>query len=97
MSQFDVTITHALSEADARERLKGVQAKLESDYGVSCRWTPAGDMLVQRKGLDGTVRVLPGQLQVNVKLGFLLSALGNKIREGIVAKLTRLMDGQETA
>jgi len=90
MPKFNVEIPHNLDEAEAKARLQRAQAKLEAEYGAKCTW--AGEVMqVSRKGLDAHVKVAPGQLEINVSLGLLLTPMMGAIREGITNRLTKLV------
>jgi putative polyhydroxyalkanoate system protein len=90
MPKFNVEIPHTLDEADVKARLQRAQSKLEAEYGAKCTWN--GDVMqVSRKGLDAYVKVVPGQLVIDVSLGLLLTPMLGAIREGITSRLTKLV------
>jgi putative polyhydroxyalkanoate system protein len=92
MPKFDVDIPHSLPAEDVRARLERASAKLEKDYGATCKWEDAEQCLVvSRKGLNARVAVEPTRLHVAVELGFLLSPMAGSIRSGITKQLTELV------
>ncbi len=91
MPKFKVDIPHTLDAADAKTRLEKAQSKLEAEYGAKCSWAAADVMQVTRKGLDATVKVEANRLAVDVNLGFLMTPMMGPIRDGITARLTKLM------
>jgi putative polyhydroxyalkanoate system protein len=91
MPKFEVDIPHSLPTDDVRERLGKATAKLEREYGATCRWDGDGSLIVSRKGLEARVAVEPSRLHVNVELGFLLSPMASSIRNGITKQLTELL------
>jgi putative polyhydroxyalkanoate system protein len=89
--KFEVDIPHALQPDDVRERLGRATAKLERDYGATCRWDGDGDLIVSRKGLEARVAVEPTRLHVKVDIGFLLTPMAGSIRSGITKQLTEML------
>ena len=94
MPKFEVDIPHQLPPEDVRSRLDRATAKLEKDYGATCKWDgdPGNQFLVvSRKGLNAKVAVEPSRLHVAVELGLLLSPMAGSIRNGITKQLTELL------
>jgi putative polyhydroxyalkanoate system protein len=91
MPKFEVDIPHSLPTDDVRARLGKATAKLEREYGATCRWDGDETLVVSRKGLEARVAVEPSRLHVNVELGFLLSPMAGSIRNGITKQLTELL------
>ncbi len=91
MPKFEVEIPHALPLSEARTRLGRAIAKLERDYGATCTWEGADQLVVARKGLNARVCVEPMRLHVKVELGLLMSPLMGNIRTGITKQLLGLM------
>jgi putative polyhydroxyalkanoate system protein len=91
MPKFEVDIPHTLPPEDVRERLGRATAKLEREYGATCKWDGDGSLIVARKGLQARVAVEPTRLHVDVELGFLLSPMAGSIRSGITKQLTDLL------
>ena len=93
MPKFEVDSPHALQVDDVRQRLGRATAKLEKDYGATCRWEGDSSLIVSRKGLEARVAVEPARLHVHVELGFLLTPMAGSIRNGITKQLTELVQG----
>ena len=91
MPKFEVDIPHTLQPDDVRQRLGRATAKLEREYGATCRWEGEDALIVSRKGLEARVAVEPSRLHVDVELGFLLSPMAGSIRNGITKQLTELV------
>lgn len=82
MAGIDIQHPHRLSAAHARAAVQQVADKLVDRFGVDCRWQ--GDALhFSRAGVDGRIALLPGLVQVQAQLGFLLSAMQAPIESEI--------------
>jgi putative polyhydroxyalkanoate system protein len=92
MPKFEVDIPHALSEAEAKQRIAGATGKLEKDYGATCTWTGDNVLQVSRKGLDARVSIEPARVHVDLDLGFLLTPLSGAIKAGITKELSSILD-----
>ena len=63
--------------------------KLGQDFGLQGHW--AGDVLrFHRPGVQGQLALGPGDLRLQVTLGFLLKAMRGKIEHSIRGELERL-------
>jgi putative polyhydroxyalkanoate system protein len=91
MPKFEVDIPHSLQLDDVRQRLGRATAKLEREYGATCRWEGDDSLIVSRKGLEARVAVEPSRLHVDVEVGFLLTPMAGSIRNGITKQLTELL------
>ena len=82
MASIDIQHPHTMNPAHARQAVQEVADKLAERFGVEYRWN--GDILdFTRSGLDVRIALLPGQLLVNGKLGFLVGALKGPIESEI--------------
>ena len=91
MPKFKVDVPHTLNAEEAKLRLQNAQSKLEAEYGAKCSWPSNDVMQVTRSGLDANVKVEADRLAVDVNLGFLMTPMMGAIREGITARLTKLV------
>jgi len=91
MPKFDVDIPHNLPIDEARKRIDGATAKIESKYGVACKWTSDRQLSVTRKGLDATLTVEPARVHVDISLGLLLTPMANPIKNGLAKELASLL------
>ncbi len=91
MPKFELDIPHSLPAPDVRTRLERASAKLEKEYGATCKWDGGDCLVVERKGLNARVAVEPERLHVNVELGFLFSPMAGAIKSGITKQLTELL------
>ena len=82
MSSIDVRHAHSLPDAQAREAIDQVAAKLSERFGLEANW--AADVLNFRgSGVDGAIELQPGAVRVTAKLGFLLSAMKGMVETEI--------------
>lgn len=87
MSHIDIRHTHSMDAASARRAVQEIADKLAQRFGVACTWE--GDVLnFERGGIEGFIDVMPRQLHVNAKLGFLYSAMKGPIESEIRRVLT---------
>ena len=91
MSGIDIHHDHSLPMAKARKAVEQVAMKLAERFGIKYDWD--GDTLnFVRSGVDGKIALMPKQLHVTAKLGFLLSALHGpieaEIRRGLDEKFS---------
>jgi putative polyhydroxyalkanoate system protein len=82
MSTIDIHHPHALPADKARKAVQEVADKLDARFGMESRWE--GDTLhFSRSGVDGHIALMPKELHVTAKLGFLLSAMKGPIEQEI--------------
>jgi putative polyhydroxyalkanoate system protein len=82
MPDIDIFHPHTKTPAQAREAVEDVARKLAERFDFKYRWD--GDALnFSRSGVDGSIALLPSQLHVNAKLGFMLSMLQGPIEAEI--------------
>ncbi|WP_422506228.1 polyhydroxyalkanoic acid system family protein [Stenotrophomonas sp. GZD-301] len=82
MSSIDIRHAHSLPVDGARQAIEDVAAKLSERFGLQSNWL--GDVLnFSGSGVDGAIALLPGQVHVTAKLGFLLSAMKGMVESEI--------------
>jgi putative polyhydroxyalkanoate system protein len=91
MPKFEVDIPHTLAPDEARQRLSSATAKLERDYGATCKWNGDNELLVSRKGLDAKVSIEPARVHIDLNLGLLLTPLAGAIKAGITKELSGIL------
>lgn len=66
----------------AREAIEQAAQRLSEKFGIDYAWN--GDTVdFRRSGLDGRIELVPDELRVTAKLGFLLSAMKGPIETEI--------------
>jgi putative polyhydroxyalkanoate system protein len=89
MSDIDLRRAHGLPADEAHAMAERLLAKLGQEFGLQGHW--AGDVLrFHRPGVQGQLALGPGDLRLQVTLGFLLKAMRGKIERAIETELERL-------
>lgn len=89
MSRIYIRRSHALTHAEARERVERLAAKLGERYGADCRWE-GDDLQVEHSNLTGCVQVRRAEVVIDGKLGFALSLFHSRAEQ----EISRLLDEQ---
>lgn len=90
MSHISIKRAHHVTLADAKKVADKVAAKLAKEYDLRSNWE--GDVLhFDRSGLHGTLAVSGKDMQVDVKLGFLMAAFKGPIQDAMEKQLDTLI------
>ena len=82
MSTIDIQRTHDAGLERARETVDKTAQRMREKFGAQTEWQ--GNVLhFRRSGIDGTIAVGAQTVQVNARLGMLLSALRPMIEQEI--------------
>ena len=82
MSEIRVSRAHHTTLKKARKGAEHIAEELGEEFGLDHAWD--GDILrFQRMGVSGHIEVGKKEVEVYVKLGFLLMALGPRIEHEI--------------
>jgi len=80
MSKIHLKHSHTLSREEAQKRVEDIAQDLKKEYSMDYSWS--GDRVdFQRKGASGSVQLGEGYVELDIKLGMLLSPLKGKIEE----------------
>ena len=74
---------HPLPDTAVRSVLEQLIGKLNADYGIDAQWRDDTCLAVKHQFADGVLNVLPGRLEVDIKLGMMASMFEGKIRQTI--------------
>ncbi len=86
MSHISIKRVHHATLADAKKVANKVAEKLASEYQLRSNWE--GDVLhFDRSGLHGTLAVTAKDMQIDVKLGFLMAAFSGPIQNAMEKQL----------
>ena len=89
MADINIVQQHKLTAAKAREAAQKVADKLAQEYDLACAWD--GDVLrFERSGVDGSLTLEKEQAQLQIKLGFMLSAFASTIEGKIAEKMRKV-------
>ena len=92
MSRIDIQHRHARSDADARRIVEGIVQQLHQRYGVDGHWDQDDAASLSGPGLQGSIRLAPGQVQLTAELGFLLSVMSGQVESEIRRVLAERLD-----
>jgi len=82
MSNIHLKHNHTLDPEETRKRVDSIAQDLKKEYAMDYAWK--GDRVdFSRKGASGSVQLGNGFIELNIKLGMLLSPLKGKIEETI--------------
>jgi putative polyhydroxyalkanoate system protein len=89
MAEIRIVHPHALTPKKAREAAQKVVDKIADEYDLECEWE--GDVLYfERSGVDGSMTLEEKQVQMVIKLGFLMSAFSSTIEAKIKENLAKV-------
>ena len=91
MSNISIRRKHQLTPAQAVDVAKKVAAELAREYGISSTWIDTDTVTVEGTGLTGRLHLAPKTFELDLKLGFMLSMISDKIRNGVEEKLDKLL------
>ncbi len=82
MSNIHLKHNHSLTKEETRERVEAIANDLKREYKMDYAWK--GDSVhFRRSGASGTVYLGDGFIELDIKLGMLLSPLKGKIEDTI--------------
>jgi putative polyhydroxyalkanoate system protein len=90
MGTISVVKKHHLTHAKARNVAEKMAKDLHKRFDLACTWD-GDDCRFERPGLTGTMHVGTDRIQLDVKLGFLLSAVAPSIERAIHEQLDGLV------
>jgi putative polyhydroxyalkanoate system protein len=90
MSTISIRRPHSLTPQKAQGVANSMAAELEREYGVRSTWK-GNTLHFERSGVNGTLRLAPRELLLDVKLGLMLFALRDSIAAQIERKLDQLL------
>ena len=92
MSEIHYLRKHSLPMAEAKKMVQKAADELGKEYDLTSAWE--GDTLhFKRAGIDGFMAVSRAQVELKVKLGFLLRPFKAKFEEHIERNLDRALAG----
>ena len=91
MATIQIMRNHQLGEARIRDLSEQVANKLASKYGVVWHWQETRLMLSHSGGANGHLQAGHDRIEIELKLGFLLSAFRASIEQSINEQLDKLL------
>lgn len=92
MARISVVKKHHLSHAKAKHVAEKMAKDLDRRFGLACTWH-GDECRFERSGLTGSMQVEEDRIALDVKLGFLLSAVAPSIERAIHEELDGLVGG----
>jgi putative polyhydroxyalkanoate system protein len=90
MATISVVKKHHLSHAKAKTVAEKIAKDLHRKFDLACTWD-GDECRFERSGLTGTMHVEKDRIALDVKLGFLLSAVAPSIERAIHEELDGLV------
>jgi putative polyhydroxyalkanoate system protein len=90
MASISIRCDHTLPPAKARAAADRLAAELRQRYQIQCQWR-GDDLLFERPGLSGHVHLAEHHVELQVTLGFLLSAMRSSIEREIRTQLKHVL------
>ena len=95
MSDISIRRAHALNHKQARQAADKMAKKLEEAFDMEFEWD--GDTLnFRRSGVDGELTLHDKEVQIDVRLGFLLAMMRPKIEASIMENLDKAFSETRT-
>ena len=83
MSTIALSQRHSKDPEQVREMLRQLAEKLDQRYDLKSRWVNDSQLELKRSGVSGQLTLTDSEVQVNIKLGMLMSPFKGKIRDEI--------------
>ncbi len=82
MATIHIKKTHQLDNAKVRDEVQHLAEKLSQDLSAKYHWE--GDRLVfKRSGASGHIDIIPGAVDIEIKLSMVLTPLKGKIEQTV--------------
>lgn len=89
MADIYIVHVHKLSAKKARDAAQKVADQIAEEYDLECEWE--GDTLYfERSGVNGAMELGEGQVEMTIKLGFLMGAFSSTIKAKIEENLKKV-------
>lgn len=89
MAEISIVQEHHLTPNKAREAAQRVADKIASEYSLACEWQ--GDVLrFERSGVQGSLTLEQQQVEMTIKLGFLMSAFAPSIEAKVAESMRKV-------
>ena len=89
MADINIVQEHHLAPEQAREAAQQVADKLAEQFELACRWD--GDVLrFERSGVNGALTLRANEAQLQIALGFPISAFAAQIEAKVSEKMRKV-------
>jgi len=86
MSDIHILRAHHMTLAAAKKAVQQVADDLAQEHDLESEWK-GNTLHFSRSGVDGTIRVAASEIEIDVRLGFLLRAFRSSFERHIVTHL----------
>ena len=90
MPKLEITQSHKVTAAEAKQKLDGLSKDLSEKYGLSSKWVSDTEAKVERTGATGSIKIEPTQVKVNLDLSFALTPIKSTVEAKIQNELKKL-------
>ena len=81
MADIQISKAHQLTQQQAHSKVDQLAHKLESELNLTTKWLDDSRLSFERSGASGAITVTEQEVNVEVKLGFLLKAMRGTIEQ----------------
>jgi len=82
MANIHIRHAHTLTQDDARNALTELAESLQRKLAVETHWQDDA-LHFSRSGVDGSIRLLPGEVEILAKLGMFLAPMKGMVEQEI--------------
>jgi putative polyhydroxyalkanoate system protein len=90
MAKLQISQSHNVTAAEARQRLDKLSKELGEKYGLNSTWHSDTEAKVERSGAKGTIKILPNSVQIDLDLSFAMTPIKGTIEKRIKDELEKL-------
>lgn len=90
MPKVQISQSHNVTAADARQRLEKLSKELGDKYGLNSHWHSDTEAKVERSGAKGTIKIQPKEVVIDLDLSFAMTPVKGTIEKRIKEELEKL-------
>ena len=90
MPKLEITQSHKVTAAEAKQKLDGLSKDLSEKYGLSSKWVSDTEAKVERSGASGTIKIGASAITVFLDLSFALTPIKGTVEAKIKSELAKL-------
>lgn len=89
MADIQLSQAHNLTQPQARAKVEEMTHQLENDLGLTTKWLSENSLSFERSGASGVLTITQQQVNVEVKLNFMLRAMKGTIERELEKALRK--------
>ncbi len=90
MPKLEITQSHTVTAAEAKQKLDTLSKDLADKYGLTSQWVSDTEAKVERTGASGTIKIEQSAVRVNLDLSFALTPIKGTVETKIKDELKKL-------